>query len=393
MKKALMTLLLTLILCFMGGCQQEEASAPSTIINRLQVELDEWRESFEIAGAVLAVDTPDLETLVLVSGVSDLDAETSINPQDRYRIGSITKTFVAAAVLQLAQEGLLKLDSPLSVYVSDFPDAENITIRHLLSHRSGIVDFEFIPGLVEKALQDPTKPWTWQEIIAAVVEQEPNFEPGTGYKYSSTNFTLLGVIVEAVTGTSLEDEMRRRFFEPLDLGNTFLAGSEEVPEGVIHGYGTLPDGTDFDIARLPNTAFDTASWATGSMVSTARDLVRWAKALYSGKGEVIDGKILDEMLTFEPLFGPAPSVLHGLGVFRYETPTGTALGHTGTWFGFSSRMMYFPDLDVTLVVLVNRHYMDTSPIADTVMKIVTGSSDPGLPEVADARERLAVLQK
>ncbi len=387
MKKALMTLPLSLILCFMAGCQEKEAaleleeikaqaevSAPSTITSQLQAALDAWRESFEIPGAVLAVDTPDLETLILVSGVSDLDAETSLSPQDRFRIGSITKTFVAAVVLQLAQEGLLKLDNSLNAYVPDFPDAENITIRHLLSHRSGIFDFEFIPGLVEKALQDPTKVWTWQEIIAAVVAQEPYFAPGTGYKYSSTNFTLLGVIVEAVTGTSLDYEMRRRLFEPLGLTNTFLAGSEEVPEGVIHGYGTLPDGTNFDIARLPNTAFDTATWATGSMVSNAGDLVRWAKALYGGKGEVVNGKILDEMLTFETSFGPAPSVLYGLGVFRYETPAGKALGHTGTWFGFSSRMMYFPDLDVTLVVLVNQHFMDTSPIADAALRIVTGTS-------------------
>jgi D-alanyl-D-alanine carboxypeptidase len=387
MKKALMTLPLSLILCFMTGCQEKEAaleleeikaqaevSAPSTITSQLQVALDAWRESFEIPGAVLAIDAPDLETLILVSGVSDFDAEVSLSPQDRFRIGSTTKTFVAAVVLQLAQEGLLKLDNSISAYVPDFPDAENITIRHLLSHRSGIFDFEFIPGLVEKALQDPTKVWTWQEIIAAVVAQEPYFAPGAGYKYSSTNFTLLGVIVEAVTGNSLDYEMRRRLFEPLGLTNTFLAGSEEVPEGVIHGYGTLPDGTNFDIARLPNTAFDTATWATGSMVSNAGDLVRWAKALYGGKGEVVDGKILDEMLTFEASFGPAPSVLYGLGVFRYETLTGKALGHTGTWFGFSSRMMYFPDLDVTLVVLVNQHFMDTSPIADAALSIVTGAS-------------------
>jgi D-alanyl-D-alanine carboxypeptidase len=346
--------------------------AQSTTVSQLQAALDEWRESFEISGAVLAVDTSDREPLILVSGVSDIEAGTSLVAHDHFRIGSITKTFVSAVVLQLAQEGLLTLDDPLSAYVPDFPNAENITIRHLLSHRSGIFDFEFIPGLVEKALQDPTKVWTWQELVSAAAEQEPYFfEPGSGYAYSSTNFTLLGAIVEAVTGNSLYEEMYRRIFEPLELTNTFLAGSEKVPEGIIHGYGTLPDGTNFDIARFPNTAFDTATWATGSMVSNAEDLVHWAKALYSSKGDVVDDEIQDEMLSFEPSFGPAPSVLHGLGVFRYETPAGVALGHTGTWFGFSSRMMYFPDLDVTLVVLVNQHFMNTSPIADTVMEILT----------------------
>lgn len=348
--------------------------AQSTTASELQAALDDWRESFEIPGAVLVIDTPDRETLSLVSGVSDLEAGTPLVPHDRFRIGSITKTFVSAVVLQLAQEGLLKLDDPLSAYIPDFPDAENITIRHLLSHRSGIFDFEFIPGLIEKALQDPTKVWTWQEIIAAVVTQEPYFAPGTGYAYSSTNFTLLGAIVESVSGSSLADEMRHRFFEPLGLTNTFLAGSAEMPENIIHGYGTLPDGTNFDIAAFPNTAFDTASWATGSMVSNAEDLVRWAKALYGGKGEVLSDEFLSEMLTFDPSFGPAPSVLYGLGVFRYETPTGMALGHTGTWFGFTSRMLYFPDLDVTMVVLVNRHFMNTSPIADAAMTIVTGAS-------------------
>lgn len=348
--------------------------AQSTTVNQLQAALDEWRVSSEIAGAMLAIDVPGQGTMTFVSGVSDLEAGTPLTPQDRFRIGSITKTFVTAVVLQLVQEGLLTLDDPLSAYVPDLPNAENITIRHLLSHRSGIFDFEFIPGLVEKALQDPAKVWTWQEVVTAAAEQEPHFEPGSEYAYSSTNFTLLGVIAEAATGTSLDDEMRRRFFEPLGLTNTFLAGSEEVPEGVIHGYGTLPDGTNFDIAEFPNTAFDTASWATGSMVSNAEDLVRWAKALYSGKGDVVDGETLDEMLTFEPSFGPAPSVLHGLGVFRYETPSGVALGHTGTWFGFSSRMMYFPDLNVTMVVLVNQHFMNTSPIADAAMGIITGAS-------------------
>lgn len=374
MKKRLVTIFLCLILCFIAGCQQKKVSAPPINTSQLQAALNEWRQSSGIAGAVLAIDTPDIEPLILTSGYSDRDAKSALMPQNRFRIGSITKTFVAAVVLQLAQEGLLNLDDPLSLYVPDFPNAENITIRHLLSHRSGIFDFEFIPGLIEKALQNPAKAWTWREIIAAVVEQKPYFSPGTGYKYSSTNYTLLGVIVEAVTGTSLDDEMRRRLFEPLELHNTFLAGSGEVPEGVVHGYGTLPDGTEFDIAKLPNTAFDTGSWATGSMVSNAGDLVRWANALYGGKGVVVHANVLDDMLTFEPSFGPAPSVLHGLGVFRYETSSGKALGHTGTWFGFSSRMMYFPDLDVALVVLVNQHFMDTSAIADKAMRIITGVS-------------------
>ncbi|MBD3309333.1 serine hydrolase [candidate division KSB3 bacterium] len=350
------------------------ALAQSSITNELQAALDEWRVSSEIAGAVLAIDVPGQGTMTCVSGVSDREAGTPLTPQDRFRIGSITKTFVAAMVLQLAQEGRLTLDDPLSAYVPDFPNAQHITIRHLLSHRSGIFDFEFIPGLVGQALQDPAKVWTWQEVVAAAADQEPYFAPGTGYHYSSTNFTLLGVVAEAVTGTRLSDELRRRFFDPFGLTNTFLGGAPHRPEGIIHGYGTLPDGTQFDIAEFPNTAFDTASWATGSMVSNAPDLVRWAQALYGGKGDVVDGDILDAMLTFEPSFGPAPSVLHGLGVFRYETPFGAALGHTGTWFGFSSRMMYFPELEVTVVVLVNQHFMDTSPIMEAAMKIITEAS-------------------
>jgi len=348
--------------------------AQSSTSSQLQAALDDWRASSEIAGAVLAIDAPGQGTLTLVSGVSDLDAGTPLAPQDRFRIGSITKTFVAALVLQLAQEGILTLEDPLSAYVPDFPNAENITIRHLLSHRSGIFDFEFIPGLVEKALQDPTKVWTWQEVVAAAAEQEPYFKPGSGYAYSSTNFTLLGVVAEAVTGTRLADEMRRRFFEPFGLADTFLGGDPEMPEGIIHGYGTLPDGTPFDITAIPNTAVDTASWATGSMVSNAADLVRWVKALYGGKGEVVDGEILDEMLTFEASCGPASSVLHGLGVFRFETPMGVALGHTGTWFGFTSRMMYFPELDITVVVLVNGYFINTYPITETAMGIMTGIS-------------------
>ena len=368
-----------LVLILLTSCSQIERNneAESTTANQLQAALDEWRESSETAGAVLAIDAPDQETLILVSGVSDIEAGTPLTPHNRFRIGSITKTFVAAVVLQLAQEGLLTLEDPLSAYVPDFPDAENITIRHLLSHQSGIFDFEFAPGIMEEAFQDPTSVWTSQDVIEVAISQEPHFTPGTDYAYSSTNFTLLGMIVEAATGNSLNAEMDRRIFKPLGLTNTFLAGGEEVPEGVIHGYGTLPDGTNFDIAEIPNTVFDTASWATGSMVSSARDVAHWAKTFYSGKGEIVDNDIMDEMLTFEPSFGPSSSVSHGLGVFRYETPVGMALGHTGTWFGFSSRMMYFPDLDVSLVVLVNQHFMDTSPIADAAMEIVTGASVDG----------------
>ena len=346
------------------------SEAQSSVANELQAALDEWRESSEIAGAVLAIDAPGQERLILVSGVSDIEAGTPLSPDDRFRIGSVTKTFVAAVVMQLAEEGLLELDDPLSAYVPDFPDAENITVRHLLSHQSGIFDFEFAPGLIETAFLDPTDVWTTQDVIETAISQEPLFAPGTDFAYSSTNFTLLGMIVEAVTGNSLNDEMDRRIIKPLGLTNTFLAGSEEAPEGVIHGYGMLPDGTSFDIAEIPNTVFDTASWATGSMVSTAGDVTDWAKTFYSGKSEIVGNETLDEMLTVEPSSGPSASVSHGLGVFRYETPAGVAFGHTGTWFGFSSRMMYFPDLDVSLVVLVNQHFMDTSPIADAAMEIV-----------------------
>ena len=208
--------------------------------SQLETALTE-KVTAQVPGATIAITSP-LGNWSEASGVANIENDTPLKPDDRFQIGSVTKTFTATTVLKLAEAGKLTLEDTLTDWLpqevtADIPNSDEITIRQLLNHTSGIAEYDNI--LLQQALTNPNiflNDWQPEEIVELIDGVEPFFAPGESWQYSNTNFILEGLIVEAATDNNIADEIRTRILEPLNLENTFFAEEEEIPGGYVSGY-------------------------------------------------------------------------------------------------------------------------------------------------------------
>jgi D-alanyl-D-alanine carboxypeptidase len=256
-------------------------------------------------------------------------AAGDVGVDDRFRIGSVTKSFVAVVVLQLVAEGRIRLDDNVASLLPRLvPNGRRITVRQLLAHRSGLYDYVDDPAVFSPYATNPSYVWTPRGLVALAVSHPPVFTlPGKRFAYSSTNYLVLQLIVEAATGTSLERSLRLRIFEPLGLHATSFEPFR-VRGPYAHGHRSpshqgVVTGPPADTSRL------SASWAwgAGAIVSTPDDLARFFRALLAGK--LVPRALLDEM----EAFAPASRIRYGLGLAAFPTPCGPAWGHTGNIAG------------------------------------------------------------
>ncbi len=361
-----------LALNFIFWFDVKAADSSLTLAEKLQQVLDTELERHNGIGVSAAVIIPGRKPWLGASGVSH--GTTSITTDMIFSIGSNTKSFMAALILQLAEEGKLSLEDPLSKYLASYPNIDStITIRQLLNHTSGIYHFTDHPSIWDTLFANQMRLWTPEEILASFVLQ-PYFSPGTGWHYSNTNYILLGMIVEVITGSKVSTELRNRFFDPLGLTRTFLDIEEQITGFMAHRwYDFFGDGTPDDISFLIRTSEYSAYWTAGAMVSTADDLARWSQALF--RGNVLSQFSLDQMLTFHsPTPGEPMMVGYGLGTVKFLpviVAGEEAFGHGGWVFGYSTVMTYFPEYDVSISILLNKNDDNClSAIADALIRVV-----------------------
>jgi D-alanyl-D-alanine carboxypeptidase len=311
-----------------------------------------------VPGVVLGVDVAGQGTYLSASGQVGLSDSTPIATDSHLRIGSITKTFVATVILQLAGECRLSLDDTLDKWQPSVTDASNITVRELLQHTSGIPDYQGTEPFVHQLLTDPFFVWNHQDLVGLIAGKPLLFTPGTQWSYSNTNYLLLGLIAEAVTGQHLEDLVRTRIIEPLGLTGTSFPTTAEIPAPRTNGTEVILDQTT--LALLHEQEFDfnpSGVWAAGAMISTVPDLMVWAKAFATG--QLLPAAMLQEQLQFVPTNdtfapfdafpGPTLSVDYGLGMMS----AGGAVGHDGEVPGWEAIMVYDPSTGTTIVEAQN----------------------------------------
>lgn len=269
------------------------------------------------------------------AGTANLATGQPMRPGDRYRAGSITKTFVAVVVLQLAGEGRLRLDDTIDRWLPGLvPGGSKITIRELLNHTSGLQDYFNDPTFDSQVLAGQR--FTPAQLIAIANALGPVFPPGTSWAYSNTDYVLLGLIVEKATGHSLPAELARRIFEPLHLDHTsFPIDQTSISGDHAHGYVDLPGSPPLDIT---NRVSPSVAWAAGALVSTAADITSFYRALFNGR--LLRPDLLAAMTTTVPT---NIGIDYGLGVFSIALPCGTAFGHNGIFFGYDNIALTSPD--------------------------------------------------
>ncbi|MFD7629526.1 serine hydrolase domain-containing protein [Streptomyces sp. NPDC059851] len=266
-------------------------------------------------------------------GVQDRTTGAAMNPDSRFRVGSVTKTFSSVVLLQLVSEGKIRLDDPVNTYLPGLLPDDRITVRHLLSHRSGLSDYtnamfaQTVPGFESVR----NRVFTYQELVDLSLREPRTTEPGVSYRYSNTNFVVVGMLIEKVTGRPVTKAYEQRIIKPLKLKHTSYVHPATAIKGP-HARGYLHP--DEEGAPLVDSTEQTVSWAqsAGAMISTEADLSTFMSALLGGR--LLRADMLDAMLAVSPT-DATNTRFYGLGLRRYDLSCGTSVyGHTGTVQGF-----------------------------------------------------------
>jgi len=328
-----------------------------------------------LAAAAITEDRLGDDPSAVVSGAADPPGDRPIERADRFHIGSATKTFTAALIMQLDQEGRLSLDEPISKWFK-YENAANITVKMLLSHTSGIPNFLEVEGRT---------PDETPETLVALSELLPSeFDPGSSWKYSNTNYIMLGLIAQQVAGKTWRDQIETRFIEPLELTDTYIWTGEPIGP-TVDGSRMACSGTGEPECELPESdlpllavtdGFDwKAAWSAGAIVSTPSDLVRWIRSLVSG--DVLDAEHRELLTTptpqsveslsstepANPTLGEGDGTLrwtgYSLGLCRFEIEgEGVGWGHSGVINGFVSNVVQMMDSGHTVSLTSNFEYFD-----------------------------------
>lgn len=325
----------------------------------LQLKLDEWHKAGSFPGATLGVVLANGESFGLAVGFSERETKRLMVPTDRMLAGSVGKTFAAATALQLVKEGKIGLDDKIEKYLgrepwfSRLPNAKEIRVRQLLNHTSGLVRYEFKEQFTKDLTANPEKVWKPAELVAYLLDEKPPFEAGKGWDYSDTNYIVLGMIIEKVTGRKFYDEANRRLVKPLKLTDTIPQDGPRL-KGVVQGYAGPNNpfgGTDAMIVNGRFAINPQFEWTGGGWVSTAHDLARWAKMFYEGRAFSAD--LLPQVVegVAAPMLGRETK--YGLCAIIRQTQAGISYGHSGFFPGYMTDMMYFPEHKVALAVQVN----------------------------------------
>jgi D-alanyl-D-alanine carboxypeptidase len=318
-----------------------------------------------VPGAVVLARQGNHTTL-LASGYGNLKQKTRLRTSDRFRVGSITKTFVAALVLQLVGEGKLSLDDTVEQRLPGaIPNGEAITVRQLLNMTSGLFDYlnDGDTTVDDKLLAGQlTYRWSPHELIAISNKHKPRFAPGSAWEYCSTCYVLLGLIVEKRTGHPLAAELKRRIFVPAGLTATSFDTEPQIAGAYAHGYELLgkPPLTDVSILSPSH------GWAAGALVSNAHDLARFYRALY--RGQLVSPALVKQMQIAVPVVPGAKTFGYGEGLFKRPMGCGTAFGHPGAIPGFLADAWTSKDGNRQAVLLVNIGEHSRSPKASAALR-------------------------
>ncbi|MEO8664747.1 MAG: serine hydrolase domain-containing protein [Ignavibacteria bacterium] len=337
--------LIIYILLFATGTNAQKNA--HNMENKLSALIDSFYVNDTLPGVVAGVWTPDF-TYKYAVGKADLVTGAERLFDDKIRIGSITKTFVATVILQLVDEGKLNLDDRLDKYYPSYPNSSNITLRQMLDMSSGMPDYIENPRVLKSFIFDRNDKYTPQELFDITASMQPSFEPGKGWQYSNGNYNILGMLIEKITGNPLHIEIDNRIIKPLGLNNTVFPLTSQMDGQYSHGY--MKDTLTREFIDV--TVMDPSiGWAAGNMISNFDDLKIYAKAL--AEGTLISRSSQEQRLMFLDI-GASKSVKYGLGILSMEG----FIGHNGGITGYNTTMCYNPELKALIIISVNEYGLE-----------------------------------
>lgn len=327
--------------------------------DEIQKQLEKLREELKVPGINLAIVMPEGKVLKYSTGYSWPVIKTLMKPETRIFSGSIGKTRVSAIMLQLVSEGKVELDEKISKYIGHckwfrrLPNSDKITVRMLMNHTSGIPEHIMVEKFNKSIIKTPDRIWEPSELISYVLDKKPLFEAGNGWSYADTNYIVVGLIINTVTGNKYNELLKTRLLKPLKLINTTPSESRDI-KLLAQGYTgkepfNFPEKVVINGRYVVNPQFE---WTGGGVITNAPELAQWGKILYSGK--LLSKNMMMELL--KPVStetGKNSSTGYGLGVEVWSSPYGKIYGHTGTFPGYQSLLKYYKDWDFSIAIQLN----------------------------------------
>ena len=342
----------------LAGCVTTPRPVPEECRLRVQERVDAFRAEQGCPGVTVGFVLADGRCGAVAAGVSHKATGRAMEPGDRMLMGSVGKTYVSAVMLQLVEEGRVELDAKISRWFGEdawfarLPNAKTITLRSMMNHTSGIPRHILVPEFQEAVKADTQRSWKPEELIAFVLDAEPLFAVGEGWSYADTNYILVGMIIERVTGRRYYEELGDRILGPLGLSDTTPSDRPEL-RGLVCGYTAEKNLFDLpvEVARDGRYAINPQfEWTGGGLITTSLDLARWSKELYGG--DVLEAESRAQMCTgVATTWGPGRE--YGLGVILRSSVHGPVRGHGGYMPGYLTTMAYYPDCGVAVAVQVN----------------------------------------
>lgn len=289
-------------------------------------------------------------------GLANVEQNIMNKSQTRFAIGSTTKQFTAMAIMQNYEKGFLDFNDKISKYIPQLKQGDKISIHNLLTHTSGLVDYTALEEFFNTDIKNKNP----MKMVDLINNMELEFNPGETFKYSNTNYLLLGMIVEKITGLTLEDYLEENILKPLNMEDT----------GVIFGReNTTPDASPYigfiDIQATDDSLVQSQAYGAGNMYSTVEDLYRWDRALKTEK--LVSNDTLEKMTNIQVPFSESDG--YGYGLMISETEDGKKVGHGGNTFGFTSALDRYVDKDLTIIALSNKAYANVADLSEDVKDI------------------------
>lgn len=345
---ALLCLVLATVGCGARPSEPSEPNEPSESQIELQAIVDEYIDADGPAVNV-RVESPTVGDVAVHQGLADVDEGTPLRNSDRFRIGSVSKTFVAVIMLQLAEDEELSLDDPAAGYLPDeivgrIANVEHVTIRELLNHTTGIEDYYETDGFNDAIDAHESEVWAPEEALTYVYDLPALFEVGEQHSYSNSNYLLLQLIIEAVGEESWGAELKARIAEPLNLKDTYVEHFETRRGDIVRSYADAPDSWE-DVTDVD----DGTGLADGGVITTSADLATYMQALISG--DVLLSEQSRKQM--QDWVDGGDDDLYGLGLMAYDYGDDSMLiGHAGTAAGFGAEMWFNTASDSTIIILI-----------------------------------------
>jgi len=335
------------------------------VAGHLDTAINDVMKAVDVPGVIVGLWGPDGQ-YVRAFGVADKATGAPMKPDFYHRIGSVTKTFTITGVLQLVDEGKVKLDDPIANYIDGVPKGDQITLRQLARMQSGLHNYSATEGFQKALFGDPKRPFTPRELLDFAFSEPNDFEPGQGFEYCNTNTVLLGLTVEKVSGQPLPDYVRDHILTPLKLTHTSFPTDNAFPEPHAQGY-TL-DAEDKEVTATDwNPSW---GWAAGAMISTLDDMRVWADALAAGT--LLSPETQRQRLDTVNAPPLPPQDGYGLGIFDLAG----WVGHNGSLPGYQTVVAHLAEKQMTLVIMSNTDIPagggePSTALANAITKIVS----------------------